>query len=44
VGYASVGIERDAEYFELARSAIPKLAALPIWPEGKDADADRQAR
>ena len=26
VGYASVGIERDAEYFALARGAIPKLA------------------
>lgn len=26
VGYASIGIERDAAYFELARGAIPKLA------------------
>lgn len=26
VGYASIGIERDAEYFALARAAIPKLA------------------
>lgn len=26
VGYASIGIERDAEYFSLAREAIPKLA------------------
>lgn len=26
VGYASIGIERDAEYFALARGAIPKLA------------------
>lgn len=33
VGYASIGIERDAQYFDLACSAIPKLAALP------DADA-----
>jgi DNA modification methylase len=28
VGYASVGVERDAEYFELAGQAIPKLAKL----------------
>lgn len=30
VGYRAVGIERDAEYFELARAAIPKLAALNV--------------
>ena len=30
VGYRAVGIERDAEYFELARAAIPKLAALNL--------------
>lgn len=28
VGYEAVGVERDAAYFELARGAIPKLAAL----------------
>jgi site-specific DNA-methyltransferase (adenine-specific) len=28
VGYASIGIERDRAYFELARKAIPRLAAL----------------
>lgn len=28
VGYSSVGVERDARYFALARAAIPKLAAL----------------
>lgn len=27
VGYASVGVERDPEYFRLAQSAIPALAA-----------------
>ena len=27
VGYASVGVERDQRYFELARDAIPKLAS-----------------
>ncbi len=28
VGYASIGVERDREYFELACQAIPRLAAL----------------
>ncbi len=28
VGYASLGVERDAQYFALARTAIPQLAAL----------------
>jgi DNA modification methylase len=28
VGYASIGVERDPQYFALARSAIPKLAAF----------------
>lgn len=27
VGYASIGIERDPHYFEMARKALPKLAA-----------------
>jgi site-specific DNA-methyltransferase (adenine-specific) len=44
VGYASLGIERDAQYFELAREAIPKLAALPVPSEGRGAGADCQAR
>lgn len=30
VGYASVGIERDAQYFALAREAIPKLATMQL--------------
>jgi site-specific DNA-methyltransferase (adenine-specific) len=30
VGYASVGIEKDAAYFEVATAAIPKLAAMEI--------------
>jgi site-specific DNA-methyltransferase (adenine-specific) len=30
VGYASVGVERDKAYFELARGALPKLAALRV--------------
>lgn len=29
VGYHSIGVERDDSYWQLARSAIPKLAALP---------------
>ncbi|HEX3777221.1 MAG TPA: DNA methyltransferase [Polyangiaceae bacterium] len=29
VGYASIGVELDAHYLELARAGIPKLAALP---------------
>ena len=28
VGYQSVGVEKDDHYFEMARSSIPKLAAL----------------
>lgn len=28
VGYRSVGLERDGEFFEMAKAAIPKLAAL----------------
>jgi len=30
VGYESIGIERDAEYFKIARQAIPRLAALRV--------------
>ena len=30
VGYESIGLERDPEYFELARTSIPKLAALDV--------------
>ena len=30
VGYESIGIERDAEYFRIAREAIPRLAALRV--------------
>ncbi|HWH82998.1 MAG TPA: DNA methyltransferase [Burkholderiaceae bacterium] len=32
VGYASIGIERDRTYFELATEALPRLAALPAEP------------
>jgi len=30
VGYRSIGIERDLQYINMARKAIPSLAALPI--------------
>jgi site-specific DNA-methyltransferase (adenine-specific) len=28
VGYESIGVEKDAEYFKMARHSIPKLAML----------------
>lgn len=28
LGYEAIGVERDADYFELAKAAIPRLAAL----------------
>lgn len=51
VGYRSIGVERDREYFTLATKAIPRLAALtvgggsvgdaidPILPQLRDAVA-----
>jgi site-specific DNA-methyltransferase (adenine-specific) len=30
VGYVSVGVERDPAYFEVARAAVPRLAALRV--------------
>lgn len=30
VGYDAIGIEKDTEYFELAKSAIPKLAEVSL--------------
>jgi site-specific DNA-methyltransferase (adenine-specific) len=30
VGYESIGIERDPEYWKIGRDAIPRLAALRI--------------
>jgi len=30
VGYASIGIERDAQYFDVACAALPRLAALRV--------------
>lgn len=33
VGVRCVGIERHDDYFELARAAIPRLAAVPIFAD-----------
>jgi site-specific DNA-methyltransferase (adenine-specific) len=30
VGYESLGVEKDPEYFKAAAKAIPKLAALQL--------------
>ena len=32
VGYHSIGVERDAAYFELGCKALPRLAALKTEP------------
>jgi DNA modification methylase len=34
LGYQSIGLEIDHEYFEMARKAIPLLAALPVELSG----------
>lgn len=34
VGYKSIGLEKDSQYFELACSAIPRLAKLQLKPNG----------
>ena len=30
VGYRSIGVEKDTEFFEMARRAIPRLTALTV--------------
>jgi hypothetical protein len=40
VGYRSVGIEIDKDYFRLAEASIPKLAALYPTFEGDDLEFD----
>jgi DNA methylase len=40
VGYRSVGIEIDKDYFHLAGAAIPKLAALYPSFEGDELEFD----
>ena len=32
-GYASIGVEKDPQYFDVARAALPKLAALVVKDE-----------
>lgn len=56
VGYQSVGVERDREYFAIATNAIPKLTALsigglgvsdsidPVLPQFRDAFAMKGRR
>lgn len=52
VGYQSVGVEADAEYYRLAVSAVPRLARLypgftgaeVIPPDEVDSDSPRQTR
>ncbi len=34
VGYASIGVEKDAAYFEAGREALPRLAALRVDAAG----------
>ena len=34
VGYESVGIEKDPRYFDVACSALPRLAALAVGENG----------
>lgn len=36
VGYESIGVERDPDYVEVAKSAIPKLAKLSVKIEAPD--------
>ena len=37
VGYESIGIESDPAFFEIAKAAIPRLAALEVNCESKPA-------
>jgi site-specific DNA-methyltransferase (adenine-specific) len=43
VGYRSIGVERDRHYFEMARGAVGRLAALPAADGAMNESAD-QAR
>jgi len=29
-GYASIGVEKDVEYFDLAKKAVPRLAKFQV--------------
>ena len=37
VGYESIGIESDPAFFEIAKAAIPRLAALEVNGDSKPA-------
>jgi len=47
VGYRGVGVERSADYYALARGAVPRLAAVKVRAprelqlplDGQDADS-----
>jgi hypothetical protein len=43
VGYRSVGIEIDKDYFRLAEVAVPELASLYPTFEGKELELDSSA-
>lgn len=40
VGYSSVGVEVDANYFDVARSAIPALASLTVMDPGRPSSVE----
>jgi tRNA G10 N-methylase Trm11 len=40
VGYDSTGLELDAEYFQLAQKAIPRLAALYPYFDGQEIEIE----
>ena len=42
-GYKSIGVEKDARYFELARSAIPRLAQLKLGTAAPRGDRSSSA-
>jgi site-specific DNA-methyltransferase (adenine-specific) len=44
LGYRSIGIELDPEFYDMALSAIPRLAALAVNGEGRTFRADTRSR
>jgi site-specific DNA-methyltransferase (adenine-specific) len=43
VGYRSIGIELDREFFDVAQKAIPRLAALRVNGEGGSSQTRSEA-
>lgn len=41
LGYEAIGLERDPEFFELARAGIPALAALVLEPVRRPEDQEK---